>query len=213
MLTILVTNVKGGCGKTTVATNLAGALVKAGFPTLLADCDRQKSSLTWGARRPKGAPEIRMANWSKAATSPPKGIQRTVIDAPPALRRKQIADLVRVSDIIILPVLPSLFDEDATRRFLRVLDKLKPIRKNRRTVMIVGNRIRPRTTAAAQLEKFFGELGHQTVAHLRDTQFYATAAASGLSLFDLKSKRAEGFAADWHPLLRIIGKEGAARGV
>jgi len=47
MISVLVANAKGGCGKTTVSTNLATAFANAGLHTALADNDRQRSCLTW----------------------------------------------------------------------------------------------------------------------------------------------------------------------
>lgn len=204
MLSILVTNSKGGCGKTTIATNLAGAFANTGFRTVLADCDRQKSSLAWARLRPDGAPGITALNWTKDITKVPKSTQRLVIDAPAALRRNQVVGLLREADIVLLPVLPSLFDENTTRRFLTLLDKLKPIRKGKREVALIGNRVRLRTTAATRLDRFLDDLGHRAVTSLRDTQFYPTAALSGLSLFDIGTKRAGNFLQDWRPLLSFI---------
>ena len=47
MKTILVANLKGGCGKTMTAITLAGALANQGLRVGLADADPQKSSLQW----------------------------------------------------------------------------------------------------------------------------------------------------------------------
>ena len=41
MLAILVSNAKGGCGKTTLATTLASAYAVGGFKVALADADPQ----------------------------------------------------------------------------------------------------------------------------------------------------------------------------
>ena len=123
MLTILVTNTKGGCGKTTIATNLAGAFASADLRTVLADCDRQKSSLAWVSRRPSSAPPIGVVNWSKEISPLPARTERLVIDAAAGLRRKNVEELVRMADIVLLPVLPSVFDENATRQFLGLLQK------------------------------------------------------------------------------------------
>jgi len=204
MLSILVTNSKGGCGKTTIATNLAGAFANTGFKTALADCDRQRSSLSWAKLRDSSAPEISVLNWTKDITPVPKKTQRLIIDAPAALRRKQVVEFLREADIVILPVLPSLFDENTTRRFLNLLDKLKPIRKGKRAVAVVGNRVRQRTNAAARLDQFLESVGQRAVTRLRDTQFYSTAALTGLSLFDVRTARAENFLQDWRPLLSFI---------
>ena len=205
MLTVLVTNPKGGCGKTTLATNLAAAFACTGFETALADCDRQKSSLTWLARRPDRVPEIRGLDWTKAVGKIPKKTRRLIVDAPAAVRRKDVRELVQTADVVVIPVLPSLFDETTTRRFLGVLDKLKPIRKNKRAVALVGNRVRLNTHAARQLDAFLSEIDRDPTAQIRDSQLYPTAAASGLSIFDLAPSRAEKLVADWRPLLRFIG--------
>lgn len=204
MRTILVANIKGGCGKTTIATHLAAAYAKAGHPTALADVDRQRSSLGWLERRPASAAPLFGLDWAKDVGDAPKGTRCLIIDAPAALKTKQIEDLVRMADVIVLPVLPSAFDEQATRRFLGKLDELKSIAKNRKGVAVVGNRLRPRTKAADRLDQFLGGVGHRVVTRLRDSQIYADAAASGLSLFDLTGKRAAEHRADWDPLMAYL---------
>ena len=197
MRTILVANIKGGCGKTTIATHLAAACAGAGHSTVLADVDRQRSALGWLARRPVDAPALVGLDWTKDFSNVPKGTQRLIIDAPAALKTRQIEELVKMVDIVILPVLPGAFDEQATQRFLGKLEELKSV---------AGNRLRARTRAADRLDQFLGGVGHRVVTRLRDSQIYADAAASGLSLFDLPGKRAAEHRADWDPLLTYIDR-------
>ncbi len=204
MLTILVANIKGGCGKTTIATHLAAASAVAGRSTVLADVDRQRSSLGWLERRPGTAPLLLGLDWAKEIIDAPRGTKRLVIDAPAALKTRQIEDLVKMADVIVLPVLPGAFDEQATQRFLGKLDELKSIAKHKKAVAVVGNRMRVRTKAADRLDQFLGGIGHQVVTRLRDSQIYADAASSGLSLFDMPGKRAAEHRADWAPLLGYI---------
>ncbi|WP_207480292.1 ParA family protein [Arenibaculum pallidiluteum] len=203
MFTILVANIKGGCGKTTIATHIAGAFANAGHATLLADADRQRSSLGWIERRPATAPPVRGLDWSKETVETPRAA-RLVIDAPAALRTRQIEELVDLADVVVLPVLPSAFDEQATRRFLRKLDELKAIAKRRKGVAVVGNRLRANTRSAERLDRFLDGVGHGVVTRIRDAQLYAELAASGLTLFDLKAKRVQEPRADWQPLLAWI---------
>ena len=205
MLTVLVTNPKGGCGKTTLATNLAGAFARTGFTTVLADCDRQKSSLGWLKSRPDTAPAITGLDWTKDVGKTPKKTQRLVVDAPAAIRKKGVQELVREADVIVIPVLPSAFDLATASDFLRVLDKLKPIRNNKRAVALVGNRVRLRTTAASQLEEFLNGLKQDAVTQFRDSQIYLAAASAGLSIFDMPPSRTERVVSDWRLLLRFIG--------
>jgi len=207
MLTVLVANTKGGCGKTTIATHLASAFAAGGLATALADVDRQRSSLGWLDRRPAEAAPIRGVDWAKDIGDPPKKTARLVIDAPAAMKIRQVEDLIRMADVIVLPVLPSAFDEAATAKFLGRIEELKPIRKSKTQVAVVGNRLRPRTRAAARLDVFLAGLGHDVAARLRDSALYTDMADQGLSLFDLSAKRAREVRADWTPLIRVI--EGA----
>ena len=208
MFAVLVANIKGGCGKTTIATHLAAAFAGAGHTTVLADADRQRSSLGWLEQRPASAPAVTGIDWTREFDRVPRHTARLVIDAPAALKGKQIEELVRLCDVIIAPVLPGAFDEGATRRFLDKLEELKPIARNKKGVAVIGNRLRARTRAAERLDLFLDGVGHKVVTRLRDSQFYPEAASNGLSLFDLKGKRIAEVREDWHLLLSFM--EGVA---
>jgi len=152
MNTILIANSKGGCGKSTLSTNLAAALAAQGQDVMLADADRQKSSIAWAKRRPGTARPITVADWTKGPGEVPKKITRLIIDGPAGLRKDGFEALVAEADLIVMPVLPSSFDQDASTAFLEKLDALKSIRKNKKGVAIVGNRMRDRTRAAERLD-------------------------------------------------------------
>lgn len=205
MRTILVSNIKGGVGKTTIATHLAASFAQSGHRTVLADVDRQRSSLGWLKSRPETAAAIAGVDWVKDIGKPPPATGRLVIDAPAAMRPKDVEELVRRADIVVLPVLPGAFDEAATARFLAKLEEVKAIAREKVPVAIIGNRLRARTKAADRLDAFLAGAGHQVVARLRDSQLYPDLAADGLTLFDLKGKRAADLRADWDPLLAFVG--------
>jgi chromosome partitioning protein len=97
-----------------------------------------------------------------------------------------------------------VFDEDGTRRFLEVVSEFKPIRKNRRAIALVANRVRPRTRAAQRLEQFLGELGAPPVAWLRDAAAYSHLAAAGRSVFDESDAKSKAALEDWRPLLAFL---------
>ncbi len=204
MFAVLIANIKGGCGKTTIATHLAAAFAGAGHVTVLADADRQRSSLAWLERRPATAAAVIGADWSREFDRVSRHTSRLVIDAPAALKGKQIEELVRLCDVIIAPVLPGAFDEAATRRFLDKLEELKPIARNKKGVAVIGNRLRARTRAAERLDQFLDGVGHKVVTRLRDSQFYPETASNGTSLFDIKGKRIIEAREDWLPLLEFI---------
>jgi chromosome partitioning protein len=204
MLVVLVANTKGGCGKTTISTHLAAALAAGGRATALADADRQRSSLEWTRLRPGTAAPIVALDWSKGMTKPPKALERLVIDAPAALKRKDLFELVGMADLIVVPVLPSVFDQGSTMAFLARLNELKAIRKSKKPVGVLRNRVRARTRATARLARFLAEIEHADLGALPDRAIYNDVAALGLSIFDLPGKRAERLRADWAPTLAYI---------
>ncbi|WP_339948513.1 ParA family protein [uncultured Albimonas sp.] len=204
--TILVANLKGGCGKTVIATTLAAALARTGARVALADADRQKSALRWTRRRPVDAAPVEALDWSKSKDvgERPKKLDWLVIDAPGALRGGKAEELVAEARLLIAPLSPSFYDLDATRRFLKEIEELKRVRKGRVEVRLVGNRIRPRTRAAAGLDAEFEKLGHTPLARLSERAAYAELAEQGLSIFDRPAKALEPMRAQWAPILDAL---------
>lgn len=204
-ISILVANAKGGCGKTTLATNLATAFANQGLRTGLAEGDRQRSSLQWLKQRPPTAAPIESFDWRSGPDEKlPKKLERLIIDAPAGVTSKTVLSLLQYADLIVMPVLPSIFDEGATRRFVKKVDELKPIRKGRKPLAIVGNRVRSNTRAAQHLDDFLGGLGHDVVTRFADRSVYQEAARQGLGVFDLTPSRRANTGDDWRPLLDLI---------
>lgn len=203
MHTVLVVNQKGGCGKTTVATQLAGAFANGGFSTALADCDRQRSSLEWLDARPDRSALIQPVDWVKDVGAPPQ-VARLVIDAPAALKAKQTEALAKLANVIIVPIMPSAFDRGSATRFLSKLEEMKRIAKGKIAVGLVANRVRARSRARLGLELFLGDQDYEMVAEVADRAIFQDLAERGLSLFDLANKRAMVMREEWMPLLRFV---------
>ena len=198
MRALLILNPKGGSGKTTLATNIAGALAAGGEDVELLDLDRQKSATQWLARRPPGLPPIRLMAEHQGSE---KKSGWLVIDSPAALHGKNLDYVLRLVHRVLVPVAPSLFDIQASRDFLHALVEEKAVRKGKTFVGVVGMRMAPRTRAAVTLEGFLRDLGLPVLGYLREAQNYVNAAFEGKTLFDLPPSQSEIDRAQWVALL------------
>lgn len=204
MRAILVANPKGGCGKTTLAVNLAGMLARRGRRTLLWDLDRQRSSFEWLALRPPELPSIERLDLAGEDPRIPRGDAWLVMDTPAGLHGKNLGHALKPSHKVIVPIQPSLFDMAAAQDFLAVLAEEKSVRKHKTFVGIVAMRVDPRTRAALTLETFLRQFDLPVVTFLRDTVLYANAALSGKSIFDLPASQVERDMEQWQPLIDWI---------
>lgn len=200
MLTIAVINAKGGCGKTTIATNLAALFALQGRNVAVCDLDAQKSARRWLERRPQQAPRVQRAPLKKNGLQVPDGVTRVVIDGNAAMDKDEAKWAIGRADLIVVPILPSVTDRDATRRLLDRVGDLKRVRRGKRAIAFVANRYRRRTRATADLEAFLQEQSWPVLARLRDTQLYTNAGDTGLSIFELRERRAREYAAEWQAL-------------
>jgi chromosome partitioning protein len=204
MRAVLVANPKGGCGKTTLAVNLAGLLASRGKKTLLWDLDRQRSSMEWLALRSADLPAVTLLGSRDDDPKLPRGDAWLVLDSAAGLHGKNLAHALKPTQKVLVPIQPSLFDMAAAQDFLAVLAHEKAVRKHKTFVAIVGMRVDPRTRAAATLETFLRQFDLPVVTFLRDTVLYANAALSGKSIFDLPPSLIERDVEQWQPLIEWL---------
>ena len=211
MKTILVASSKGGAGKTTLASNLAAHFALDGKRTVLVDADPQGSSMHWAQRRaelesavlPIDASGGKKRGWHDAV---PADAERVVIDVPAGAMADDLAPFIEHADAIVVPVIPSGIDIEATVAFLNTLAKVPRIHKRKLPVGLVVNRSKPWTNASQQAVEMLKTWPYPVITQLRDTQAYVVMAGLGRSLFDYRSAQVRDHQADWGPLLKWIKK-------
>jgi chromosome partitioning protein len=210
MKTVLVASSKGGVGKTTVATHLAAQAALSGQKTVLIDADPQGSSTRWAERRAGLDSAVLPIDGSSrhrtAWKSVPDGTERVVIDAPAGAHPDALEAYLEHAEAVVVPVLPSALDIDATVPFLNALARHPRVRRGQLRVGLVGNRLRPWTNASQQALDLLSQWPYPVVAQLRDSQAYVMLVGLGRSLFDYNSQHVREHQADWQPLLKWLKK-------
>jgi chromosome partitioning protein len=202
---VAVVNPKGGVGKTTLATNLAGYFACRGLSTMLGDADVQQSARQWLKLRAPALAPIQTWEMSSGMAKPPKGVTHVVIDTPAAISGRTLTDVVKAADKIVVPLAPSMFDVMATQKFLEELKgHFKTPKDMAKKVAIVGMRVDVRTKAAEQLSRFISQIGIPVAGYVRDTQNYVHLAAHGMTVFDVPSPRVDIDRQTWASILNWI---------
>jgi chromosome partitioning protein len=205
---VMVMNPKGGCGKSTVATNIAGYFAKQGVKVALADYDPQRSSLDWLEMRPKDLPPIIPVD---AATEGLRGVPRDtevlVIDAPARTHGSELNELVRRAETIIVPVLPSPIDMKACANFMAELLELGKVQREQARLGLIANRVRENTLIFDELDTYLGKLKLPYLSALRQSTNYLRAFQRGMSVFELPEYLARPDWEQWQPITRWLNSK------
>ena len=198
---IVVMNAKGGCGKSTLATNIASYFANEGAGVALADYDPQRSSLDWLERRPADKPAIAgVAGFDGGLRHAPRNADFIIIDAPARTHSSELTDLVRHAETIVVPVLPSTIDMQATTTFLEELRRVGKIERKQAKFGLVANRVRDNTLIFDELDEYLTKARAPYVAALREAQNYVRAYTRGLGIFELPEYLAWPDWDEWEPL-------------
>ncbi len=202
---IMVMNAKGGCGKSTLATNIASYFVDEGYLVALADYDPQRSGIDWLERRPSNHPEIAgVEAYKDGLKHAPRNIDFLVIDAPARSHGKELTELVRHAETIIVPVLPSTIDMQASDRFIKELKAVGKIERKEAKIGVVANRVREYTLIFEELDEHLTSARVPYVAALREAQNYIWAYTRGLGIFELPEYLAWPDWEQWEPLTKWL---------
>ncbi len=198
---IMVLNAKGGCGKSTLATNIASYFATQGAAVALADYDPQQSSLDWLERRPDDRAKIAgVAGFEHGLRHAPRNADFMIIDAPARSHGSELTDLVKHAETIVVPVLPSTIDMQATSRFLQELKNLSRVENKQVKIGAVANRVRENTLIYDDLDEYLTKARVPYIAALREAQNYVRAYTRGLGIFELPEYLAWPDWDEWEPL-------------
>jgi chromosome partitioning protein len=202
---ILVTNAKGGCGKSTIATSLAAYLASEGYSTALADFDPQASALSWLEQRPpEYAPIAAVRGFESGLTHVPRSAEYVVMDSPAGAYGTNLTQLVRRAETIIVPVLPSPIDIKAAERFVEELLNVNKVAEKQARAALVANRVRENTLIYEELDEVLSRLKVPYVASFREAQNYNRAYQRGLGVHELPPYLAWPDWEQWDPLIEWL---------
>ena len=198
---IMVLNAKGGCGKSTLATNIAAYFANEGASVALADYDPQRSSLDWLERRPENRPTITgVAAFEEGLRHVPRSADVVVSDAPARSHGKELTDLVRHAETIVVPVLPSTIDMQATSNFLEELRDVGKVDRKQVKIGAIANRVRDNTLIWDELDEYLTKARVPYIAALREAMNYVRAYTRGLGIHELPEYLAWPDWDEWEPL-------------
>ena len=191
---IVILNPKGGCGKSTLATNIAACYAGRGPQPAVMDYDPQGSTMAWLKRRPDNMPSIHgIAAYKKSMQATrswqlrvPEDTVDVIVDSPASITHDDLRELTRDSSSILVPVLPSPMDIDAASRCIADLLLVAKVNRNEGKLAVIANRTRKNTKSFNKLMRFLDSLGIPIVAVLRDSQNYVRAAEKGLGMHEMR---------------------------
>ncbi len=197
----MVLNSKGGCGKSTLATNLAVWFAREGKAVCIADYDPQRTSLDWLAQRPADLPAIGgVAAFDEGVRGVPRSTEVLVIDAPARVHGAELNELVRRADTILVPVLPSSIDMRACSHFMTDLLEIGKVSRKQARLAIVANRVREQTLIYEELDLYLTQLKVPYLGSLREAQNYVRAYARGMGIHELPEYLAWPDWKQWQPI-------------
>jgi chromosome partitioning protein len=205
---VMVLNAKGGCGKSTLATNIAVYFAREGHEVCIADYDPQRTSLDWLAARPADLPKISaVPAYDEGLRNVARSTEILVIDAPARVHGTELNELVRRAETILVPVLPSTIDIKACGRFMAELLELGKVSRKQARLAVVANRVREYTLIFEELDQYLTKLKVPYLASLREAQNYVRAYARGMGVLELPEYLAWPDWKQWEPIIEWLGSK------
>jgi chromosome partitioning protein len=188
-LKIAVANLKGGCGKSTLALNLASGLEKRG-KTILLDVDPQGTLEHWLKESFEGMPDVKNAskNVKKIISESEKNYDFVVADCPPSLESGHTQEVLKEVDLLLIPVLPSPPDLWSS---VHMVDAVKEAQKKNTKLKakLVRNQVETRSALSKAMRQAIEFCGLPALeSSLARRASYRWAALEGISVYQFGSR-------------------------
>lgn len=217
MKKVLLINSKGGCGKSTLSTNLAAHLqANKENKVALIDYDPQGSSKKWLNARSK---RLRTISGLFPARDNTVHFRRTwyllldkttthvVIDTPAGTSGIELSERISQSDLLIVPVMPSAIDIRASADFIGKAITNPKFRNSRKRIAVVANRVTQGSENFEKLEQFLFSLKIPFVAAFNEHASYLLAAEHGCGVNELPPNIVSPDENEWAGLLNWINTQ------
>lgn len=197
---IAVTNLKGGVGKSTIARNLAAYFIQQGIKSCIVDTDlEQRTTCDWQERRGEDADRIPVFPMTTVQALPKDvetheadGYQMIIIDGVPQMDQVATRTML-ISDLLLIPLTPSIDDLKSFERFLTRFEEIKIHRDDIPTFLVL-NKFSGRSNEDKEVRaalKLFGEYGITPLkSTLGDRVAHRRASKYGLTAYEWQDERA-----------------------
>jgi chromosome partitioning protein len=199
---IAITNLKGGVGKTTIAINLAVAFTQRGKKVCIIDTDqKQHSSIEWAGIRPEERALIQVVAMgqnqinNKILSDFEEKFDIVLLDGTPQLSELATRTIL-VSDILVIPISPSIFDFRAFESFFKLVSEMNENRSAAGLQEVTSCLVLNRVNQSANIAKEIGEALSEYNIPLLKTRLvnrtaYAETASDGIGVMEGKDKKAK----------------------
>lgn len=144
---IALLNQKGGVGKTTLATHIAGEFALSGSTVAVIDADPQGSALDWAQRRtqnrlPRVFGVIGLARETLHQEAPElaKTVDHVIIDGPPRIAALARSALL-AADLVLVPAQPSPYDVWASAEMVSLISEARVFKPSLLAAFVVNRRV------------------------------------------------------------------------